>query len=73
MPHGSFTLDTINIFSPNRNILQLFLKGIRICSSIDIGDEHNYADENIFTHSNIDSDVHNYIDENMDFHSNASD
>jgi hypothetical protein len=52
IPSGEFTFESIHIFSPNRDILQLFLKGIRICSSIDISDEHNYTDdENMFFHS----------------------
>lgn len=53
IPSGEFTFESMHIFSPNRDILQLFLKGIRVCSSIDISDEHNYTDdENMFFHSN---------------------
>jgi hypothetical protein len=52
IPSSAFVVETINIFSPNRDILQLFLKGIRICSSIDISDEYNYTEENMVFHSN---------------------
>ena len=52
VPSFEFMIESINIFSPNRDILQLFLKGIRICSSV--GNECNYTDEdeNILFHSN---------------------
>lgn len=51
IPPSIFTVDSINIFSPNRDIIQFFLKGIRICSTIDISDEYNYTEENILFHS----------------------
>lgn len=52
VPSFEFTIESINIFSPNRDVLQLFLKGIRICSRV--GKESNYTeeDENILFHSN---------------------
>lgn len=42
-----FTIRYISIFSTNREILQLFLKGLRVCASIKAENEHNYIDSGI--------------------------
>jgi hypothetical protein len=59
IPKQPFTIRSINIFSPNREILQLFLKGLRACATI--SNQYNYA------YKDEDDD-----DENILFHSSAS-
>ena len=39
---GSIELEAVDLFSPNREILQLVLKGIRVCAMI--GNEMNYSE-----------------------------
>lgn len=60
IPTNPFMIRSINIFSPNREILQLFLKGIRVCASISISDEQNYIYED---DSNSDRSDHSGNDE----------
>ena len=56
IPNNPFTIRSINVFSPNREILQLFLKGLRVCASIKLSDEHNYIYEDDSDHSDTNND-----------------